>query len=443
MKGTSKFQIVFIGVFIAALVFAFLVFSDVIPLGKKKSSDNGGTGTVVVWGTMPFTQIAGTVDQLRKAAKSFGVVYVQKDATIMDQDLIEQLASGTGPDLVIFPHDHILRFTDKIYPLPYASYPQVNFTSTFIQEATLMLVPTGVLGLPLAVDPLVMYYNQNMFDTAGVSAPPATWEELVAVTVPALTKHQPNDVSRLTQSAVAMGTSSNILNAKDILSTIFMQVGLDPVIIANGSYTTPFLTTPQVTTAGKVIEFYTGFSNPTNPNYSWNRSQKQSRDAFISEQLAIYFGYASELPILSKMNPNLRFTVTKMPQSSVAKSAVTAGKLYSVSVMKTSKNLSTAFIAAGMMSEKEFAGALAKDMFIAPARRDLLGSRPEDPYSKVFNESALIARGWRDPNPIQTTIAFNAMIDSVVRGENKGEQAAFFLGEKLQSLLRLVPKIAK
>lgn len=427
----------------AALIFGFLVFSDIIHIGGKKDAATNGSGTVIVWGTLPFTQISGTFDELRKTTKSFGIVYSQKNPDTMGQELIEQLASGTGPDLVMFPHDQILRFTDKIYPLPYESYPQATFVSTFVQEANLLLAPTGVLGLPLAVDPMVMYYNQNMFDTAGVSIPPVTWEELVASTVPALTKHDPNDASRLTQSAVAMGSSSNISNAKEILSTIFMQTGIDPVVFNGTAYVTPFTNSSNTTLAGRVLEFYTSFSDPTKPNYSWNRSQKQSRDAFISESLAMYFGYASELPLLSKMNPNLRFMVTKMPQSNSAKSSVTFGKLYSVSVMKNSKNISTAFIAAGLMSQKEFAGSLAKNMFIAPARRDLTSVSSSDRYTKVFNESALIARGWGDPNPTQTRTLFNAMIDSVIRGEKRPEQAIFSFGAALQSLLNTMPKLVK
>ena len=439
MKNISKFQIVFMGVLGAAIIFALLIFSGVIPLGKSQTAQTTGSGSVTVWGTIPFTAISGPIDTLKRTVKTFNIVYVQKSKDAIEQQLIEKLASGTGPDMVIFSQDQLLRFQDKISPIPYATYPQATFASSFIDEGRLFLSSTGILGLPLVVDPLVMYYNQNIFNTAGISQPPTTWTEIVTKTIPLLTKQQVGNSSVLTQNAVALGTFANITNAKDIISALFLQTGIIPVYQNGTQLVTSFMTQTATSGADKALGFYTSFVDPTKSAYSWNQSEKSSRDSFTSEKLAIYFGYASELSGLSKSNPNLSFSVAKFPQSDTSKINATYGKMYSVSVLKSSKNLNTAIIAAQDMSQAPFVTDVANGLHVAPARRDLLTISSPTVYQQVFNQSALIARGWLDPNTIDTETAFHETIDSVLRGAENPTQAIGTLGKKIDAILKTLP----
>ena len=438
MKNISKFQIVFMGVLGAAIVFALLIFSGVIPIGKAKTAQTSGTGSVTIWGTLPFTAISGPIDTLKRTVKTFNIVYVQKSKDTIEQQLIEKLASGTGPDMVIFSQDQLLRFRDKINPIPYVSYPQATFTSSFVDESNLFLSPAGVLGLPIVVDPLVMYYNQNIFNTAGISVPPATWSDIMTKTIPLLNKQQVGNSSILTQNAVALGTFSNTNNAKDILSALFLQTGIVPVYQSGTQLATSFMTQ---TTGGadKALAFYTSFVDPTKATYSWNQSEKTSRDSFVAEKLAIYFGFASELSSLSKSNPSLSFSVAKFPQSDTSKINATYGKMYAVSVLKSSKNMTTAIIAAQDMSLVPFVSDLTNALHIAPARRDLLVQNSATLYQQIFNQSALIARGWLDPNNTATETVFHETVDSVLRGAETPSQAIGTLGKKLDTILKSLP----
>src|ERR1035437_1764158 len=95
-----NFQLIILIVFIIAAVFGVLVFSGAIPLGK---SSTGSLGTVVLWGTISTQAIAIPLKDFNDANPTFVVNYVQKSSDTFDQDLLEALAVGAGPDMFFLP----------------------------------------------------------------------------------------------------------------------------------------------------------------------------------------------------------------------------------------------------------------------------------------------------------------------------------------------------
>ena len=111
MKG--NFQIIIIVVFIALAIFGVLVFSGAIPIGKNTSP--GGQGTIVLWGSVPSGTMAPLLEEFNTANQSFVVKYVEKSSDTFDQDLLEALASGTGPDMVLLPDNLAFHYANKLY----------------------------------------------------------------------------------------------------------------------------------------------------------------------------------------------------------------------------------------------------------------------------------------------------------------------------------------
>src|SRR3990167_4058409 len=91
--------------------------------------------------------------------------------------------------------------------------------------------------MPVAVDPLVLFWNRDIFARGGLIVAPKTWEEVVANTVPTLTVR---DFSRNIQTAgIAMGEYRNIKNAFPIISLLAIQGGSALVTEARGTYHRP------------------------------------------------------------------------------------------------------------------------------------------------------------------------------------------------------------
>lgn len=427
----TRFQIIVLSIFGGFLLIGIIVFS---------SSRGGGVGpedNVLIWGTIPEQIINAAVKDhpVLGTRKGLVVTYVEKEPADFNQEFIEALAEGRGPDIVILPHVDLWEHRNKIYPIPYSSFSERKFKDTFVEEGELYLTEEGILGLPLTIDPLVMYWNRDTFSNAGISKAPEYWDEFYTLSELLTKKDQSLNII---ESAVALGEYRNVANAKGLLSALMMQAG-NPITarrdgkilsVLNERFDQPILP------AEAAVNFYTEFSNPIKLFYSWNRSLPRSDSLFTSGDLAIYFGFASELSLLRNKNPNINFDVAPLPQAREADTRITYGNMYALVVLKTAKSIPTAFKAAFSFTEPSVVSTVSSLMFLPPVRRDLLAARPADAYASVFYQSALRSRGWMDPDSSKTGAIFQAMIESITGGRTSTSEAVVRAHAEVDQLFR-------
>jgi len=184
MKG--NFQTIIIVVFMALALFGVLVFSGTIPLGSKKNA-NGSLGTVVLWGTINMQLISPALEDFNRANPTFVVKYVQKNPETFNQDLLEAMASGVGPDMFFLPNNLVFNYANKIYLIPYTSYSSASFQNTFSSAGEVFMTSKGIVAFPMMIDPLMMYYNRSILEANSVVYPPVYWDDMVNL-VSTLTK---------------------------------------------------------------------------------------------------------------------------------------------------------------------------------------------------------------------------------------------------------------
>lgn len=417
----SNFQYIVLGTFGFFIIVGVLIFSGFVP-GLKSQNANNLSGTAVVWGTIPESSMGNLLEDFNRDYKPTVAVYVEKNSATFDRELTEALASGAGPDIIMLPRDLIYRHADKVLRIPYASISERVFRDTFVQEGELYLTSTGILALPVRLDPMVMYFNRDSLSNAGISLPPKTWEEIVAMAPQLVVKDQSGN---LIKSAVAFGEYSNVLYAKDIISLLAMQAGNKIVSRSGTGFRSVFSegANTSLRPADEALRYYTNFSNPVQPVYSWDKSLPNSRDAFISGSLAFYFGYAGELFGIRSKNPHLNFDVAKVPQTEGASAGVTIGNIDGLAVLKTSKNPAVALYVAETMAGQDFSAKLAQKLFLPPSRRDLLSVKPTDAFMNVFFDSALMSRGWIDPSSPDTSNIFSELVENIVSGRMRVNEA--------------------
>lgn len=406
MKG--NFQIILVIIFVALAIFGILVFANIIPIGN---SSNTSQGTVVLWGTASSASVAKPIEDFNRANSTFIVEYVQKFPETFDRDLLEALASGKGPDMFFITSDLAYKYSNKIYAVPYQSFPLASYKNTFVGAGEVFLTSKGILAFPISVDPLMMYYNRSILDNNSIVYPPTYWDEFANL-VPLMTKK--DELGKIIQSTVALGQFSNVLHAKDIISTLFMQAGSPIVSEKNGSFSSVFGDFGIKYDLGDTLKFYTNFADPLDSVYSWNKSLVNSRDAFSSEKLAFYFGYASELQLLVSKNPNQNFSVAPVPQIRGSNSKLTSAHVTGIAISSFSKNFNTAFTAASLMATGTFAAAYADSTSTVPVRRDILVTKKTDAFSPIFYASTLFAKGWLDPSPVDSDNIFRLMVENVL-----------------------------
>ena len=163
---------------ILTAIFAIFIVIGIIMFSLFRGGAGGGTvDSITVWGIIPesvFIKYIESVNSNKDARIS--VNYVEKEDDFFDKEFIEALAKGAGPDAILLPQDKILRHQDKIYPIPYGSLSERAFKDAFIEESELYLSSDGIIALPLSIDPLVMYWNRDIFTDALLPQPPAYWD---------------------------------------------------------------------------------------------------------------------------------------------------------------------------------------------------------------------------------------------------------------------------
>ena len=430
----SNFKLIILGLFIIFAVLAVLTFAGVINIGRN-SSGPVATGTVTMWGTVDRAVMASLLDDFNRGNKNYEVRYVEKQPEDFNQELLEALAEGSGPDLFLLPDDLVLSYTNRIYVTPYTSYPVASFNSSFASASDIFLSSQGVTAFPLTIDPMVMYYNRSILNSNNIVFPPAYWQEFQTIT-PLLTKK--NENNQIIQSTVGLGQFANIVHAKDILATLFMQAGSDIVVEKDGFYAADLSNFDRDTNTrvlAPMLAFYTSFADPLGELYSWNRSLPDSRDYFTAENSAFYFGYASELQNLVDRNPNQDLQITSVPQIKNSTFKSTKARVTGIAISKFSQNLNTAFVAASALSTGDFARGYAAATGVAPARRDLLATQLTGAYLPSVYSSALFAKSWLDPSPEDTDNIFRIMVDNLLSNTVSANDAVVNASGRLQLLL--------
>jgi len=409
----KKFQIILMTIFV------FFAAGGVILFATFKGSNDISDVKIVIWGEENRTTFDNFLAEFTKDTKrQFDVSYTQIEGGNFLNQVVEALASGVGPDMVILSSKDLVSFGNKILPIPYEVISERNFRDTFIEGGEIFLTKEGILALPISVDPLVMYWNRDILQSAGLASPPQYWTEMFTLADKITEK---DEALNLKKSAVALGEFQNIKNAKEIIFSLIAQAG-SPIVERSGGDRTLRVALGDVVGASSPVEsalrFYTEFSNPTKTSYSWNRSLPNSQDAFIAGDLAIYFGFASELYEIRKKNPNLNFDVSTLPQLSGSEKKLTGGEIKGLAVLKRSLNPSVAItIAMNLVSE----GSI--DIFsginkLPPVRRSLLSKAPGLAFEDLFYKSALITKSFLDPDDIETNTIFKNMIDRIVSGRS-------------------------
>jgi len=280
---------------------------------------------------------------------------------------------------------------------------------------------------------MVLYSNSDLLNSAAIAQPPQYWDQIYDY---ASKLTQKDGAGNITQSTIALGGTSNIPHAKDILSLLMLQAGSAIADIQNGSLISELqngYNLPE-NPATSALDFYTQFSNPEKPFYSWNPALQSAQTSFTSGTSAFYLGYASELPILKAKNPNLSIGVSAVPQSRASGKVITFGTLYGIALAKSASNPSAALTEALAMVSSANDGVLAQTLSLAPVRRDLLSQSAPDGVSQVFYDGALQAKAWIDPNPSKTNTLFVDMIDSVTSGRARTDEAIGTANDQLNNL---------
>ena len=408
----NRAQLIIFGTIGVIILIAVLIIYGVIPGLREPQPEKF---TLTVWGFEDDKFWKTAADNYKEKYFYVTINYVQKDPATYESDLLNALAAGSGPDVFVLNNAQIIKHKEKILPLPQdaLSFNARDFKNTFFDAAAKDLITKDddILGIPLTVETLALFYNRDFLNSANIANPPQTWEGFVDA-VKKLTTY--TEVGTVVRSGAALGTSANVLHAFDILSALFLQSGVEPLNRDTGK--SGFRAEQPMFgiqgSAESALDFYTSFADTRKRTYSWSSFFPDSLTAFAQEKTAMMFGYPTDFQAIVEKNPHLSFDVSAFPQSANAEAATYYGRYNFETVSKQTKHRDEAWKFLLWLGENENDKAFADALNLPPARRDLVGSKPPKDYLQVFYDQVLSSKTWLIPDKDKIIPIFNEMIDS-------------------------------
>lgn len=398
----------------------------------------GSPVTLTVWEVFDDPNVyAALIERYQELRPNIQVEVVEKNFGTYELETANAIAAGTGPDVWMIRNDWLPKHAGKLQAMPeglLASDPTARTDGSnlsnidYLKQQYPPVVPhdaiaeSQVYGIPLSIDTLALYYNQDHFKELGLTEPPTTWSEFIAA-VEKLTTFQPDDPSQIARAGAAIGTAQNINRATDILALLMLQNHTPMVTeertsaVFNGAIekTGGGLTNPGTS----ALEFYTGFADPKKTAYTWNNNLPNSIDAFAQGRVSMMFQYAYIERTLLEKNPTLNYGVAPMPQVDNTPSPVDYPTYWLSVVSRNTQHAAEAwdflrFVAQeGDRLYQQAAGkppAKASKIVPGPEER-ILNTDPLSPW--VFQ--ATTAETWyRGVNPGRVEKIFGDMIENVV-----------------------------
>ncbi|WP_329246782.1 sugar ABC transporter substrate-binding protein [Actinoallomurus sp. NBC_01490] len=367
--------------------------------------DNGGMGagkkgSLTLWASTTFAGVGNSA--LRKAASDYAA---KNGVSVTVQgfpanDLIDKvttaLTGGGGPDIVLVDVSQVpqlgaskmlVDLTSRIKPIS-SQFFAGNIAAATVNGAT--------YAVPYDTNNVALLWNKKMFGKAGITAPPTTWDDLLAA-------------ARQLTGGKQYGY---MLGAKGYGSFLFW-----PWLLQNGGQILDSSGTKAAFNSPEGVEAWNFYANlyltqkvvpPTflGVTDSWD----QYIQPFMTERVAMMAIGDWGIAPLAKGNPGLEYGVVPLPKHKQS-ATLLGGNSIGITSAAKDPDLAWGFISwlTGAAQEKVLQDGYKR----IPARTDVTGSAfvTGDPARKVFAEQATTAKS-RPSVPTWGDIEWGVMADA-------------------------------
>lgn len=402
-----------IGALLLALIGGLVYFGRRDEVGGPKAVE------LTVWGTEDPSRVWSDVIMGYQAQNSkVNVKYIQFPEETYEEELLNALGEGTGPDVFMFHNTWLLKHYKKTVKAPMTVVTQSDVERLFPQVVADDLVLKGqgggVYALPLYVDTLALLYNKDTLDAKRIAVLPRTWDEFSTTVF----KVRELSQGKITRAAVAFGGSSaSVEHAPQMVALLMRQFGAEMVDLER-----------KEALFGDVegvaaLKFYLGFTTPGTTAYTWSDTFKPSVESFAQKQAVMIMGYARDITKIKEKNAYLNVGVAAMPQKD-PENPVNSADYWGLAVSAQSAHADTAwgfvsFVTRDATIMRKYMDATGKP----PALRSLINEQLANPELGVFAAQALTARSWPQTDPARINEIFDTMIRRALQGSVTAENA--------------------
>lgn len=402
----TRNQLILIGIGLLVVLGLVLLF-----VFGGKDAGEGLSGQLTFWGVFDSPAVMqNLISAYQQRQPRVEVAYRQLNPATYESDLVNALAGVSPPDLFMFHNTWLPKHFNKITPFSAEQISVSRLRNSFPTVVEQDFAPDGaVYALPLYIDTLALFYNQDIFDDKGIALPPKDWAEFESFVPKLRTLDQ---LGRVQRPGAAIGGSNKSINrATDILQLIMLQAGTQMV---DENFSRALFSSEE---GREAFSFYAKFANPLDPTYTWNDSLAYSLDSFAAGDTAMMFNYSHQIAFLKEKNPFLNFRVTAMLQPREKTQDVNFANYWGVAASNKTPNLQAArdFILF-LTTDPQAAQTYLQITGRPPALRGLINQYLNDPGLGVFARQALTARSWPQIDNAAIENIFSTAISDVLAG---------------------------
>lgn len=370
------------------LLFLGIIFLIYKIIARRKGTNNKTLPIkLTYWGLWETAAVMEPlISEYQKTHPNITIEYIQQNPQEYRERLQASIKRQEGPDIFRYHNTWTPMLVPDLASVPNNIYSKDDFNKIFYPVAVeSVLIGNNYYGIPLEIDGLMLFYNQDILSSANISVP-QTWVD-VSDTVAKLTV---KDRESIVTSAIALGTAENIEHFSDILGLMLLQNGTrlnQSLFLCNNKDSTECST--------EVIKYYRSFAEF--PNNTWDENMENSILAFASGKVAMILAPSWQIANIKMINPNLNFKTSVVPQlpcKSDNCTSVNWASFWIEGVSSQSKNPAEAFEFLKFLSQKE---SLEKLFELASNQNQLFG----EPYSRTDMASLLTDHQYLAPIMIQ------------------------------------------
>jgi len=368
---------------------------------------------LVYWGLWEDQAvISDLINEFQRRHPNVKITFLRQGQINYRERVTNALQRPGGTDIVRIHSTWLPMFKNLVSSVPEDTLAQSEFQRIFYPAHFEDLILGGkILAIPLEIDGLVLFANEDLLNQAGVS-PVENWEEF-RDQVQRLTVR--DDRGRITTAGAALGAVSNVDHWQDILSLMFYQNGAD-------------IQDPRGGVAAGALNFYTDFVTKI---VVWDETLESSTEAFARGKVAYYFGPTWRYFNIKELSQDsgLRFRIVPVPQLQGEK--VNVASYWAEAVSAKSPNQKEAFEFLKFLVAKEnlvklYTAQTKQREFGEPySRLDLKDTLTADPNLGPFIQDAQTAKSsylasftWDGSTGINSRVSkyYEDAVNSVLRG---------------------------
>ena len=405
---TNKLQIVLIGGAVFLTLIVVLIFTGILP-GLKENTIQ--SANLELWGFDDGRAWDEVLRAYKDENRGVNITYQRKTLANFETDLLNAIARGASPDIFILPSEYLKKFEDKITSAPPLLITEREIVQQFVSAASQFLgAQKEVFAIPVYADPLVLYWNKDLFTKEAIPLPPSTWDEFLTTSQKIAKK---DGAGNITIAGSAMGRAGNIKNAPAILTALFLQ-SEEKIINEEGEVVLgESVQTGQVSLrpAESALRFFSEFADPGKISHTWVSSLPEAQNLFLAGKLGMYLGLTSEYQQMQEKNPHIAIGVAHLPNLDSRKA--TYGSIFAPAVPLSSRNYMASWQFIKFLTGKEISKLYSDGVVNASPRRDLFSSYQSDPARSIFAESNLSLKFWPNPDPQKVDPIFRELIENM------------------------------